>query len=250
MYNRIKTDAEVEAIRISGRLLSETLEFAVESIKPGMTGLELDALVLAELKKKGGLPAFLGYHGFPNSICISVNDAVVHGIPSSKPFQDGDVVGLDFGVNYHGMITDAARTVVVGQFKDAAVERLVHTTKQSLDKAINVVKNGIKTGDIAATVQGVLDKGGYGIVRDLVGHGVGHHVHEEPEIPNYGIAGSGAYLKTGMTIAVEPMATLGGWQVVLDPDGWTIRTRDGSIAAHFEDTLLVTEESCDILTRL
>lgn len=250
MYNKVKTDKEILAIRESGRMLAVVLEKVVEAVKPGITGIEIDALANTELKKLGGVPAFLGYHGFPNSICISVNDSVVHGIPNTIPFKDGDIVGFDFGVIYDGMITDAARTVIVGESSDKKAINLVKETKRSLDNAINVVRNGCSVGDISEAAQIVMDSGGYGVVRDLVGHGVGHGVHEEPEIPNYGIKGTGPKLKSGMTIAIEPMATLGDWRVVIDPDGWTIRTRDGSLSAHFEDTVLVTDDGCEILTRL
>lgn len=250
MYNKIKTPTETIAIRESGRMLAVVLDILERSVTPGMTGLEVDELATIELKKLGGLPAFLGYHGFTHSICISVNDAVVHGIPNSRPFKSGDIVGLDFGVNFQGMITDAARTIIVGGTDDKQLVRLVETTRRSLDAGLNAVKNGVNVGDIAATIQSVLDGGQLGIVRDLVGHGVGHHVHEEPEIPNYGMSGTGPILKTGMTLAIEPMATVGDWKVVIDPDGWTVRTRDGSISAHFEDTVLVTEDGCEILTRL
>lgn len=249
MYNKVKTKEEIEAIRESGRMLATVLAKIEEVIKPGSTGLEIDELANSMLKEMGGVPAFLGYQGFPNSICISINDAVVHGIPNSTPFKSGDIVGFDFGVIYEGMITDAARTFIIGEITKE-VEKLVTSTKRSLDNAINAVKNGCSVGDIANAAQTVLDGGNYGIVRDLVGHGVGHEVHEGPEIPNYGVRGTGSKLKTGMTIAVEPMATLGDWRVVIDPDGWTIRTRDGSLSAHFEDTILVTEDGAEILTRL
>lgn len=248
MYNKVKTPKEIEAIRESGRMLSTVLLKIEEVIKPGMTGLEIDELANNMLKEMGGVPAFLGYQGFPNSICISVNDAVVHGIPNNTPFKSGDIVGFDFGVIYEGMITDAARTFIVGE-ASKEVEKLVASTKRSLDNAINKVKNGCSVGDIANAAQTVLDSGNYGIVRDLVGHGVGHNVHEEPEIPNYGVSGTGPKLKSGMTIAIEPMATLGDYKVVIDPDGWTIRTRDGSLSAHFEDTILVTDDGAEILTR-
>lgn len=249
MYNKVKTKAEIAAIRESGKMLAQVLEIVVAAAKPGVSGLEIDALAAAELKKLGGVPAFLGYQGFPNSICISVNDAVVHGIPNATPFKSGDVIGFDFGVTYNGMITDAARTVIIGD-SDDNIQKLVDNTKLSLDKAIAAVRDGCSVGDISAAAQDVMDAAGHGVVRDLVGHGVGHLVHEEPEIPNYGVGGTGPKLKSGMTVAIEPMATLGDWRVVLDPDGWTIRTRDGSPSAHFEDTILVTDDGCEILTRL
>ena len=162
--------------------------------------------------------------------------------------HDTVIVGFDFCVSYQGMITDAARTFVVGGKASKEQEKLLKSTQRSLDDAISKVKNGARVGDLSYAAQRVLDRDGHGIVRDLVGHGVGHNMHEEPEIPNYGSAGTGPVLKTGMTIAIEPMATLGGWQVVIDPDGWTIRTRDGSLSAHFEDTVLVTEDGAEILT--
>ena len=249
MYNKVKTDNEIQAIRESGRQLALVLKKIEQVISTDMNGLDIDNIANTELKKLGGIPAFLGYQGFPNSICISVNDAVVHGIPNKKLFKSGDIIGFDFGVIFEGMITDAARTLIVGD-SSPEIKRLVQTTQRSLDNAINSVKNGCSVGDIASSAQDVLDKAGFGIVRDLVGHGVGHNVHEDPEIPNYGVAGTGPKLKTGMTIAIEPMATMGDYKVVIDPDGWTIRTSDGSLSAHFEDTILVTDKGAEILTRL
>ena len=249
MYNKVKTTKEIEDIRISGQMLAQVLKAVIDAVKVGVTGTDIDVIAASMLKELGGVPAFLGYQGFPNSICISVNDAVVHGIPNDIPFKDGDVVGFDFGVIYNGMITDAARTVIVGT-STPELDSLLKTTKRSLDNAINQVKDGARVGDISAAAQSPLDSAGYGNVRDLVGHGVGHNVHEEPEFPNYGTAGTGPVLKAGMTIAIEPMSTLGGHNVMIDPDGWTIRTRDGSLSAHFEDTVLVTEDGCEILTRL
>lgn len=251
-----KTPQEIKDIRTSGKMLSSVLDSIGRNLVSGMTGIDIDQLAIAELKKLGGKPAFLGVQGgpgikdFPNTICISVDDAVVHGIPSDKPFKNGEIVGFDFGVVYNGMITDAARTFIVGgKARSPREQELVDATLHSLDAGINVIKAGAKTGDIAFAVQNVLDNKKLGIVRELVGHGVGHELHEAPEIPNYGFKGSGSMLKEGMTIAVEPMATLGEWRVVVDPDGWTIRTRDGSLSAHFEDTLLVTANGVEILTR-
>lgn len=253
-----KTIDEIKNIRISGHMLAQVLVEVEKQLKAGMCGLDIDRLCIAELKKLGGKPAFIGVpsgsstvQAFPGTICISANDAVVHGIPNNIPFKDGDIVGFDYGVNYGGMITDAARTFIVGGNAHSKREQeLVEITKRSLDAGINIIKPGTKTGDIGSAVQAVLDKHNLGIVRELVGHGVGHELHEPPEIPNYGFAGTGTMLKEGQTIAVEPMATLGEWRVVVDPDGWTIRTRDGSMSAHFEDTLLVTKDGVEILTRL
>lgn len=237
-------------------MLSQVLQLIEKTLQPGMNGHDIDQLARRELKKLGGDPAFLGVKGgrgvpdFPATVCISVDDAVVHGLPSNKAFENGQLVGFDFGVRYRGMITDAARTFVVGGTpRNARESELMKGTLEALEHGINTVQAGVKTGDIAAAVQKVLDRYKLGIVRELVGHGVGHDLHEPPEVPNYGIAGTGSVLKAGMTIAIEPMATLGDWKIVLDPDKWTIRTRDGSIAAHFEDTILVLNDGCEILTR-
>jgi len=247
-----KNEKEIQAIRESGRMLAHILVEIKKTLSAGMSGIDVDELVMREMRAFGAIPAFLGYQGFPKAICISVNDAVVHGIPDERAFQAGDIIGFDCGVLYDGMITDAARTLIVGgnTHADNRTQKLLIATQRSLNDAINAVVAGGRVGNISAAAQRVLDDGGYGIVRDLVGHGVGHKVHEGPEIPNYGVAGTGKILKEGMTLAIEPMATLGGWQVVMDPDGWTIRTRDGSLAAQFEDTVLVTSDGCEILTRL
>ena len=250
MYTKVKTEAEIKAMRESGRMLGTVLNELVKQTDVGMTTKDVARIAAKELKALGGKAAFLGYQGFPDVICISVNEAVVHGIPSDHfVLQQGDIVGLDFGVNYRGMITDAARSIIVGQGSKAD-EQLVKTTLLALDAGIFEVRDGCKTGDIAAAVQAVLDRAGYGIVRDLVGHGVGHHVHEEPNVPNYGRAGTGDKLKAGMTIAIEPMATLGDWRVRQMPDGWTIVTADGSRSAHFEDTVLITHDGAEIITRV
>lgn len=250
MYTRVKTDSEIKAMRESGRMLAVVLDVLVRSAAVGMSTKEVASIAAKELKALGGKPAFLGYEGFTDVLCTSVNEAVVHGIPSEHYIlEDSDIIGLDFGVNYRGMITDAARSVIVGTAAKAD-ERLLEFTLESLDAGIFAVKDGCKTGDIGAAVQAVLDRGGYGIVRDLVGHGVGHQVHEEPNVPNYGRAGTGNKLEAGMTIAIEPMATRGDWRVKLHRDGWTILTADGSRSAHFEDTVLITEDGAEILTRL
>lgn len=250
MYNKVKTDSEIEAIRQSGKILATVLNEIVSTIKPGITGLEIDKLAHDMLKKHNATPAFLGYQGFSASICISVNDAVVHGIPNDKPFKDGDIVGFDFGVLYDGMITDAARTVIIGGDGPLKHRQLLARTQRALDEGIQAAKSGVHVGDISFAVENYITQFGYGNVRDLVGHGVGHAVHEGPEVPNYGVAGQGPILKSGMTIAIEPMITLGTHNVVVDPDGWTIRTRDGSLSAHFEDTILITDDGAEILTRL
>jgi methionyl aminopeptidase len=250
MYTKVKTLAEIEAMRVSGRMLATILNHLQKVIEPGQSTKELADIAARELKSLGGKPSFLGYHGFPDVICISVNDEVVHGIPrKSKIITEGDLVGLDFGVTYEGMITDSAITVIAGAPLEPVHTKLIEVTRESLYAGIKQVKDGVQTEDIGAAVQAVLDKQGYGIVRELVGHGVGHHVHEDPNVPNYGKKGHGERLQAGMTIAIEPMATLGDYRVSMDRDNWTIRTTDGSLAAHFEHTVLITENGFEILTQ-
>lgn len=249
MFTKVKTPQEIIWMRESGHMLATVLDACEKHVVVGMTTKELADFAAKEIKSFDAIPAFLGQYGFPDVICISVNQAVVHGIPNKYVLKDGDVLSLDFGVKHHGMITDAARTVIVGN-TNKAKQKLVDATRASLDAGIEVIKDGVFVGDIAHAVQGVLDSAGLGIVRDLVGHGVGHQLHEDPNIPNYGRAGTGPQLKSGMTIAVEPMATLGSYQVYTALDDWTIETRDGSLAAHFEDTILITDDGYEILTRL
>ncbi|CAN5632507.1 type I methionyl aminopeptidase [soil metagenome] len=250
MQTKVKTKKEIEAMRTSGRLLAAVHATLKEALQPGMTTKDLAEIAKRELRGTGGQPTFLGYYGFPDILCVSVNDEVVHGIPGVRIIEPGDLVSMDFGVTYDGMITDASITAIAGKPNGQEDEALVKQTKLSLEAGIQAIKDGVCVGDIASAVQAVLDKGKYGIVRDLVGHGVGHELHEDPNIPNFGKAGTGPQLKAGMTIAIEPMATLGGHEVYTDNDGWTIRTRDGSMAAHFEHTVLITHNGVEILTNL
>ncbi|MDB5163413.1 MAG: methionine aminopeptidase type [Candidatus Saccharibacteria bacterium] len=237
-------------MRQSGKLLATVLAHLKKRLTAEMTTKDLSDIAMVELKKLGGKPAFLGYQGFPDVICISLNDEVVHGIPSAKRvIKEGDIVSLDFGVNYQGMITDAAISLVVGEAQPA-VKKLVRDTERSLLLGIQAIHGGVHVGDIGSAIEKELNKEHYGIVRDLVGHGVGHDLHEDPNIPNYGYPGMGIMLKTNMTIAIEPMATLGGHQVYVDEDGWTIKTQDGSWAAHFEHTVLILDAGAEILTTM
>lgn len=249
MFTKIKTAQEIKDMRTSGHMLASVLAYLKPKVVPGITTKELADLATAELKHLGGTAPFLGYGGFPDTICISRNDEVVHGIPGQEVIEDGDLVSLDFGVEFNGMITDAAITVIAGE-GNGQKRRLIKGTEEALTAAINVVKDGVKTGDIGAAAEKVMTQYGFGIVRDLVGHGVGHSVHEEPDVPNYGVAGTGVKLSEGMTIAIEPMSTLGSERVVIDSDGWTIKTYDGSLSAHFEHTILITKDSAEILTQL
>lgn len=253
MQTRVKNSQEIEAMRTAGQMLAKILKLVETSTKPGISTKEMADIAAKELEILGGKPSFLGYQGatpFPDVICISVNDEVVHGIPRpDNIIRPGDLVSIDFGVTYDGMFTDAARSFVVGDAK-SQVKQLIKDTEAAMYAGIEVLRDGIRTGDIGSAIQRGLVQKGYGIVRDLVGHGVGHQLHEEPDIPNYGFAGSGPSLSAGMTIAIEPMVTLGTHAVTLDEDQWTIRTADGSLSAHFENTILITDRSYEILTEL
>lgn len=245
---KIKTSKELDAMRQSGKMLATVLNKLSKSLEVGMCTKEIADIAKAEIHALGGQPTILGYMGFPDVICISVNDEVVHGIPSVKRIlNNSDIVSMDFCVTYGGMITDAAISVVVGS-QQKKISTFLDNTKSSLDAGISSLHGGARVGDVSAAVQEVLGKYGYGIVRDMVGHGVGHNMHEDPNIPNYGKRGKGPRLEAGMTIAIEPMATLGSHKVNIDNDEWTVRTVDGSLSAHFEHTVLVTESGAEVLT--
>ncbi len=249
MHTRVKTETELTNMRQSGQILATILNSIKTFVQPGVSEIEVAQLAARELKALGGKPTFLGYQGFPDVICISLNDAVVHGIPSSTIINAGDIASFDFGVTYNGMITDSAISMVVGG-NNTQRQQLVSVTEQAMNAGIKVLKNGVYTGDIGEAVETVLQVHKYGIVRELVGHGVGHQLHESPDIPNYGKAGSGFQLSAGMTIAIEPMATMGSEKVYVDKDDWTIRTLDRTYSAHFEHTILITETGYEILTAL
>lgn len=248
-----KTNEELDAMRDSGKMLATILSLMSKNAVEGITPKELARLAATELNTLGGSPTFLGYGGsipFPDVICISVNDQVQHCIPNSVPLKNGDVVNFDFGVTYKGMITDAGTTVCIGNRFSKDTKRLLEGTEQALNDALAVVKPGIKVGDISATIEKTLKKYRLGIVRELVGHGVGKKLHDEPEIPNYGRAGTGPLIRAGYTLAIEPITTLGKPDIYEENDGWTLRTWDGSWSAQFEHTVLVTEEGIEILTTL
>lgn len=245
-----KSDSELANLREAGKILSSMLDMFEREAQPGVKTIDLDSKAQQELKALGAKPAFKGLYDFPFATCISVNDAIVHGYPSNYELHEGDVVGFDFGVKIDDMNTDAARTIIVGDElkipKKAAA--LVAATKQSLEAGLDVVKDGVHVGDIGAAVDGVLKQGGYGNVYQLCGHGIGSEVHEEPQIPNQGVAGKGPILKAGMTICIEPMATLGVSEVIMDKkDNFTVRTKDGSLGAHFENMILVTDDGYELI---
>lgn len=244
----LKTAQEIELMRESCTLLSETLAIIASFIKPGMTTLEIDRYAETYIRDNGAIPSFKNYHGFPFTCCISVNDAVVHGFPTSKEIVDGDVVSVDLGVFKNGFHGDSAYTFAVGQATEE-VRQLLRITKESLYLGIDKALAGNRVGDIASAVQEHTErKYGYGVVRELVGHGLGRSLHEDPQVPNYGKRGSGAKLQLGMVIAIEPMINLGQRNVVHDEDGWTIRTKDGKPSAHFEHTVAVGKTKADILS--
>lgn len=244
-----KTPAEIDAMRTSGRILAAVLTKINSEVRAGMTPQDISRIAGAETLRLGGACPFKGFEGYPDVICISNNNEVQHSIPTSLPFRDGDVVNFDFGVSYEGMITDSGITVCIGGKPDEAAARLLRGTEEALHAAIGVVRAGVRVGDISSAIEKVLRSYGLGIVQELVGHGVGHELHEPPEIPNYGRAGTGPMLSAGMTIAIEPITTLGSPRIYQANDGWTLLTVDGSRSAQFEHTLLVTDDGCEILTQ-
>ena len=253
MQTGLKTEAQIEAMREGGRLLAGILNGLKSQVQPGMSEIEANAWVEREIKSLGAIATYKTSEvNFPAVVCISTNEAIVHGVPSNYVFEKGDVVGFDLVIEYKGMKTDSAFTMVVGEDPKGAKKHLLSLTEKSLYAGIDAIKGrGTTTGDIGAAVEAILTKGKLGIVRDLVGHGVGLEMHMPPEVPNYGRKGSGAMLYPGDTIAIEPMATLGSEKIIHDTeDNWTISTRDGSLAAHFEHTVLITEDGAEILTQL
>jgi methionyl aminopeptidase len=251
VLTKVKTDSEIQAMRYGGRVLAKVLEAVAAAVKPGINGAEVNAIAEKELVRHGVKAAFLGFEGFPASICLSINDEVVHGIPTAdKVVKNQDLVSLDLGVAYKGLVVDGAITMVAGDPLKPGdpKKKLLETTEASLKKGLSSLRSGCRVGDISNAIEKSLKKQGLGIVRELVGHGVGHELHEDPNIPNFGRKGTGMRLLAGMTIAVEPMATLGGGDVYIDSDNWTVRTRDKSVSAQFEHTVLVTDSGCEILT--
>ena len=251
MIGPIKTEAEIQAMRDGGKILATIFDGLKKQVVPGVSELELDAWVDAEIKRLGAIATYKTDEvDFPAAICISTNEQIVHGIPTDYRLQAGDIVGFDLVITYKGMKTDSAITVVVGDKPNGVVKHLLHATERSLYAGIDAIKGPVRTGDIGAAVEKVLKEAKLGIIRDLVGHGVGHEMHQAPEVPNYGRKGKGDLLMPGDTIAIEPMATLGGEKIKQDDDGWTLSTKDGSLAAHFEHTVLITEDGAEILTQL
>ena len=244
----IKSGKQIYKMRESCALTKELFLILEDKIEPGISTKELDTIAYNFYKKHGATPNFLNYNGFPATICASVNDEVVHGIPSHKTvLRDGDIISIDMGCILDGWHSDAARTFGVGKITDEA-QKLIDDTKQSFFEGISVLKHGVKLGDVSHTIQTFLEERGYGVVRDLVGHGIGRELHESPEVPNFGTAGRGVRLAAGMTLAIEPMVTAGNYRVGVLDDDWTVVTADGSLAAHYENTVVITRDGCEILT--
>ena len=243
----LKNKEQIEKMRIAGRILKETLDLLEQSIFPGQTTLRLNDLAYNYIKSKGAKPSFLNYEGFPYTICASLNDQVVHGFCSEVPLREGDIISIDCGVSWEGFHSDAARTFPVGNVS-VENQKLINETKQSFFEGIKDIKSGSRLGHISHKIQAYLENHGYGVVRELVGHGVGEKLHEDPAVPNYGKYNSGVILEEGMTLAIEPMSTLGKRDVYLEDNDWTVTTCDGKPSAHHENTVLITKDGVEILT--
>ncbi len=243
----IKSVREIEIMRRSGKITSKTLEMLIASVKPGMTTAHVDKMAEDSIRSMGGVPTFIGYHGYPSTICASVNEEVVHGMPGSRVLNDGDLLSIDIGTTLDGYVSDSAVTVAVGNVSLEA-KRLMRVTQECLMFGIAQMKRGNRLSDIGHAVQTHAEKNGYGVVRDLVGHGIGTKMHEEPQVPNYGTPGQGPELRVGLCLAIEPMITEGTWQVETLQDGWTVVTADGKLAAHFEHTIAIMDDGPRILT--
>ena len=242
----IRSEKELALLEQASRVVLETLEVLEKAVAPGVTTEELDRIAETEIRRRGAKPAFLGYRGYPKTLCTSINDEVVHGIPGDRALRDGDVVGVDCGAVVGGYFGDASRTLPVGRVSPAVIE-LLEVTRKGLEAGIAAARPGNRVSDIGAAVEAVAIPHGYGVVRDFVGHGVGTALHEEPQIPNYGPGGRGSLLRAGMVIAIEPMFNLGRAEVSTDKDGWTVRTRDGSVSAHFENTVAIEPDGAVVL---
>jgi methionyl aminopeptidase len=242
-----KSEREIELIAAAGRVAADTIAQVGRHIEPGVTTEELDRIAEEFIRSQGGIPTSKGYRGFPKAVCISANDMIVHGIPGAYRVQDGDLLTIDVGVTLDGYVADTAFTFAVGEVS-AEAERLLEVAQAALAAGIEQAQVDNRVGDISAAIQRVVEEGGFAVVRALVGHGVGRAYHEDPQIPNYGTPGRGARLSPGMTLAIEPMITAGGVDIVLDDDQWSVYTADGSLSAHFEHTVAITEAGPRILT--
>ena len=244
----VKSRDEIAIMKEAGRIVSGVRDLLATSLRVGMVELELDEIARREFKKANVIPTFLGYHGYPAVVCISINDEIVHGIPGKREIKDGDVVSIDIGCTYKGFVADTAVTVGVGNVTPEA-QRLIDVTREAVWRGIGAAVGGARTGDIGHAIQSYVEgEAGLAIVREYVGHGVGRQMHEDPQVPNYGNPGTGTTLRRGMVIAIEPMVNMGDWRTKRDDDEWTVRTIDGALSAHFEHTLAITDGEAEVLT--
>jgi methionyl aminopeptidase len=245
-----KSPEEIDKMRKAGRIVAGTIDRVLAAVRPGVSTAQLDAVAETYIREQGATPSFKGYRGtFPASICTSLNDEIVHGIPSPKRIvAEGDVLSLDFGAIWKGFHSDSAVTVLVGDAPSPEAEKLVRVTEEALEAGISQIRPGGRLSDIGAAVQQVAEGAGFSVVREYVGHGIGRNLHEDPQIPNYGEGGRGPKLKPGLVVAIEPMVNIGGWQTRVLADDWTVVTEDGSLSAHFEHTIAVTEDGHEVLT--
>ena len=243
----IKSHSELDLMRKAGKIVSGTFETLKRGIKAGITTKELDRIAYDYIRSNGATPSFLNYGGFPASICTSINDCVIHGIPDKTKLCDGDIISIDIGACYKGYHADSAKTFAVGNIS-ADAKRLIDVTRQSFYEGIKLAKRKNRIGDVSAAIGEYIESNGFGVVRDYTGHGIGEKLHEDPSVFNFGAPGHGPRLMAGMTIAVEPMVTAGDYEVYTEDDDWTVRTFDGSLAAHYEHTILITDGECEILT--
>jgi len=245
----LKSPDEVAKMRVAGSIVADTIDTVLASVGPGVSTADLDAVAEAFIRERKATPSFKGYRGFPASICASLNDEVVHGIPSPKRvLKEGDVLSLDFGAIWDGYHADSAVTVFVGEPPSAEAEKLVRVTEEALEAGISQIRPGGRLSDISHAVQQVVEGAGFSVIREYVGHGIGRNLHEDPQIPNYGLPGRGPELRPGLVVAVEPMVTMGDWRTRVLADDWTVVTADGSLSAHFEHTVAITADGPRILT--
>ncbi|HUF52347.1 MAG TPA: type I methionyl aminopeptidase [Dehalococcoidia bacterium] len=243
----VKSRDEIAIMKEAGEIVSGVRDLLVDSLRPGIIELELDEIARREFKKANVIPTFLGYHGYPAVVCVSINDEIVHGIPGKREIQDGDIVSIDIGCTHRGFVADTAVTVGVGNVSPEA-QRLIDVTREAVWRGIRAARADSRTGDIGHAIQTWVESQGLAVVREYVGHGVGRQMHEDPQVPNYGNPGTGTALRAGMVIAIEPMVNMGDWRTKRDDDEWTVRTIDGALSAHFEHTLAITEDEAEVLT--
>jgi len=243
----IKSEEEIATIREAGRIVAQVLRILAEAVRPGLVRKELDRIVRREFAARGAKPTFLGYQGYPASVCVSVNDEIVHGIPDDRVLREGDIVSIDLGATYEGFVGDAAVTVGIGRL-DAEGERLLRVTERALQKGIAAARAGVPLGAVSHAIQMEAEGEGYSVVREYVGHGIGRQMHEEPQVPNFGPPDRGPILRKGMVLALEPMVNAGDWRTKRHDDNWTVSTLDGKRSAHFEHTIAITDGEAQILT--